>query len=187
MSALRDRLAEYVSHKHVRAGEICDCGSPTDPRTVRVIYANGELSEWICLTQEQWDRGGHQPMPGDRIVVYGEGRDEYLSIAPKKAFEEGYRLLSDVAGEQQRLFHEEALTDHQGEVPRAEHHLNGIGWAVAQMKTGAKVTRNVPDWTGWYVALFEGVVTIFDTASGTITPFTFGDEEILALDWVPAP
>ena len=95
MSELRDRLAEYVSHKRVRAGEIVRVddlliGTDTHAGAVCVQIAGGGL--WRQpLTAEQWNRGGHTPQIGDRLIVYGEGADEYLSISPKKAFEEGYR------------------------------------------------------------------------------------------------
>lgn len=107
---LRDHLAEYVSHKRVRAGEIVAVhpyeppGSPSDfaaftaqglAATVIVALANGSLWQYP-LNHEQWNRGGHTPQVGDRLVIYGKDDDLYLSISPKKAFEEGYALVQKI-------------------------------------------------------------------------------------------
>jgi hypothetical protein len=88
-STIAERLAEYVSHKRVRAGEITEILPAS--RAIFVKLAD-ESEQVVHLTAEQFTRGGRTPEIGDRYVVYEDG---YSSISPRGAFLGGYARVGD--------------------------------------------------------------------------------------------
>lgn len=80
------QMPKYLCHKEVRALKIAGVGR-TQSRYTLSFEGGGDLevdATWI-------DRFG--PKRGDYFVVYSAGTpDQYCSVSPSKAFEEGYTL-----------------------------------------------------------------------------------------------
>jgi hypothetical protein len=90
MTDLAPRLAEYVSHKRVRAGKIIGILPMRvgGARELTIELADGR-SEIVEITEELYRRGERTAAVGDYFLVYKDG---YRSISPAKAFYEGYEL-----------------------------------------------------------------------------------------------
>lgn len=194
MSELRDRLAEYVSHKRVRAGEIIGFSGP--PRaSVAVLLADGARCGPVELTEELWNRGGHTPQLGDRLVIYGEGDSEYLSISPKKAFEEGYSPVVDVSlvpglSADEVAAVRKRLDAHRAAVGDGRPH--DILWAAQRMQDGKQVRRAI--WHPSVASVFSGYRTpnapqapLFLTFGGHAVEYRPSTADLLATDWEIAP
>ena len=53
----------------------------------------GEDGEsYLCPSQNTKDGGGYQPEIGDWLIKYD---NDYMSVSPKKAFEDGYRIFPE--------------------------------------------------------------------------------------------
>lgn len=198
MSELRDRLAEYVSHKRVRAGEIRGLGGDDGAHYVDVVVAKPqELCDRLYrrrLTDEQWYRGGHTPRLGDRLVIYGEGDSEYLGISPKKAFEEGYSPVVDVSlvpglSADEVAAVRKRLDAHRAAVGDGRPH--DILWAAQRMQDGKQVRRAI--WHPSVVSIFSGERTpnapqapLFLTFGGAVE-YRPTMADLLATDWEIAP
>lgn len=83
-----NKVPKYQSHKVVRALRIAEGMFEVLPnKDMKVPIADGGFSA-ILLKAEVTAR--HYPQPGDYVVFYEDG---YISISPKKAFDEGYRRI----------------------------------------------------------------------------------------------
>lgn len=83
---MSELLAEYRSHKLIRAGKIIKWNI-REPNTVIVEDYNGEECK-IEMPTNAFARG--KPNLGDYIVIYSDG---YRSWSPAKVFEEGYSRI----------------------------------------------------------------------------------------------
>lgn len=85
MSDIAPKLARWRSHKLVRAARILGFAGADHASTRMVLeLADGETAE-VAPASNMFVR--YQPVAGDYYVVYD---DDYASISPAKAFEEGY-------------------------------------------------------------------------------------------------
>jgi hypothetical protein len=80
------QLADWKSHKVVKAGKIIDFSASVAFRVV-VEDVNGAPCD-VDMPDGAWNRG--HPNLGDYIVIYDDG---YKSWSPAKAFEEGYTRI----------------------------------------------------------------------------------------------
>lgn len=82
-------LPRYKCHKQVRALKLAEG---------IVVHSNGSAtlhfadSKFEPLTVPKEVISRHIPMPGDYLVMYD---DDYTSISPAKAFEQGYTLIPE--------------------------------------------------------------------------------------------
>lgn len=83
MSEPSTGLAEYQSHKRVRAGEIVEL-------VTAGCYVREASGSTILRLLEPNMLARYKPVIGDYWVVYDDG---YQLISPKRPFEEGYRKV----------------------------------------------------------------------------------------------
>lgn len=85
MADLTMEMPKYRSHKIVRALKIGDGPIETlDNGMKRVPIA---VDGWATYDVDPVAFMRHEPQPGDYLVFY---EDDYISVSPKTAFEEGY-------------------------------------------------------------------------------------------------
>lgn len=109
MTDFASRLAEYQSHKRVRAGVIIDLlvagrvDSPEDMVSVRLVADDGDVLD-VNVNRQVFARG--LPTAGDMFIVYPDG---YQSWSPAQAFADGYLRIvpgetADMTDEQKTFF-----------------------------------------------------------------------------------
>lgn len=84
-----DPFRPYISHKRVEAARIVSLAPGEPSATVAGKDIAVELEGGAVLQVAPLVFARYMPDPGDYLVRYADG---YLSVSPKAAFEDGYRL-----------------------------------------------------------------------------------------------
>ena len=170
-------MQTYVSHKQVKAARIL--GALPDA----VIVEDAGNADGKRITVDPKIFSWYQPVTGDYLVQYEDG---YLSISPRKAFEEGY-TPRDTAGSQAAARHfGEALFFLKRGGRVARRGWNGQGMFLF-LVNGSRFNVNRAPLLGIYP---EGTTIDYHahidmkTAQGYVVPWVASQADLLADDWM---
>ena len=168
-------MPKYKSHKAVWAHKIKQINQNTDVPGA-LITPMDESYIPFGVNQAYLDK--HNPKVGGYYVVYEDG---YQSWSPAAAFEKGYssRVSGVVAGSGLR------------EDVHAQTIMDGIGWAVNQVRNGKCVARRGWNGKNQYIALqnhdlhskMTEPYVYMKNAQGGLIPWLCSQGDLLALDW----